>query len=293
MIHRMPSFRGIEAFVHLVDAGGIRAASRAMNLSVSAVSHRLRVLETELGVALFKRGPRELCLTPAALEFHAELQPIIQNMIAAASRVAQSGSADTVSVSASSAIISCWINNRFHNWQKRMPHVKVDIRSTDVSGGQPGEIIIRSSFRDDCRSGELRLFGWRLTPFCRPELIEEFGLKEPADLARAPLIDVNRPIGGWRAWFAAVGLSSDAGKRVLLLDTYDLMLDTAMRGYGVMIGATALSGEYYRRGLVAPFSATCELAGGAFVNGPSDHENSIVRAFRSWLLEEVANDVRP
>ena len=52
-------------FVAIVDGGSITAAADKLELTVAAVSKRLKMLETELGVRLLTRNTRQLSLTEA------------------------------------------------------------------------------------------------------------------------------------------------------------------------------------------------------------------------------------
>ena len=49
----------------IAEHGGATRASKQLHLSQSAISHQLRGLEDRLGVPLFRREGRKLCITPA------------------------------------------------------------------------------------------------------------------------------------------------------------------------------------------------------------------------------------
>lgn len=291
MAQRMPSLRGIEAFLYLVEHGGIRAASRAMNLSVSAVSHRLRTFEAEVGVCLFERGARALQLTPAARKFQEELTPITRDLVAATNRLSRQAQGksqgSSLRVEASSVLVSNWLAGRLGDWRKRHPGVRLEIRSLDNSEQADCDITIRSRYQLEPEPGEVLLFRWELTPICRPEVVAEYSLRSPQDLAQVPLLDVGRPMGGWRAWLDELGLPEDFGDRSIVLDSHDVLLDAATRGLGVAMGAVSLAREYEARGLVMPFAdIRSALPGGAYVSGPRGSERPIVASFREWLLEQ-------
>jgi DNA-binding transcriptional LysR family regulator len=58
-------FLGMQAFLSIVENGGFQPAAIQLNLSQTAISHRIRKLEESLGVRLLARTTRELTLTDA------------------------------------------------------------------------------------------------------------------------------------------------------------------------------------------------------------------------------------
>ncbi len=61
-------FLGIEAFLAIAERGSFHRAAAHLNLSQTALSHRMRKLEDDLGVELFTRTTRQVALTPAGIE---------------------------------------------------------------------------------------------------------------------------------------------------------------------------------------------------------------------------------
>ncbi|CAM4298798.1 LysR family transcriptional regulator [Bordetella tumbae] len=58
-------FLGIQAFLAIVETGSFQLAATELNLSQTAVSHRMRKLEETLGVKLIARTTRDVTLTEA------------------------------------------------------------------------------------------------------------------------------------------------------------------------------------------------------------------------------------
>jgi DNA-binding transcriptional LysR family regulator len=58
---------GLQAFVGIAERGSFRAAASHLNLSQTALSHRIRKLEETLGVQLIARTTRRVSLTPAGV----------------------------------------------------------------------------------------------------------------------------------------------------------------------------------------------------------------------------------
>ena len=61
-------FLGIEAFLAIAERGSFHRAAAHLNLSQTALSHRMRKLEDDLGVDLFTRTTRQVALTPAGID---------------------------------------------------------------------------------------------------------------------------------------------------------------------------------------------------------------------------------
>src|SRR3546814_12060535 len=68
-MRRLPSLRGIQAFEAVARLGSLSAAADSLGITGSAVSHRIRGLESELGVHLLRRPPRGLILTDAGRRY--------------------------------------------------------------------------------------------------------------------------------------------------------------------------------------------------------------------------------
>ncbi len=71
-------FLGIEAFISIAERGSFSGAAAHLNLSQTALSHRMKRLENDLGIKLFTRTTRHVALTPAGKE----LLPKARTMLA-------------------------------------------------------------------------------------------------------------------------------------------------------------------------------------------------------------------
>lgn len=64
-------FLGLEAFLSISERGSFRKAAAHLNLSQTALSHRMRKFEEGLGLRLLARTTRQVTLTPAGLDLAA------------------------------------------------------------------------------------------------------------------------------------------------------------------------------------------------------------------------------
>jgi DNA-binding transcriptional LysR family regulator len=71
-------FLGLEAFLSIAERGSFHRAAAHLNLSQTALSHRMRKLEDALGVKLLARTTRRVALTPAGLELLPRARRIVE-----------------------------------------------------------------------------------------------------------------------------------------------------------------------------------------------------------------------
>lgn len=70
--------RGLEAFLWIAELGTFRRAATHLNISQTAVSHRVGTLEESLGLRLFTRTTRQVTLTKAGTE----MLPVVRALVA-------------------------------------------------------------------------------------------------------------------------------------------------------------------------------------------------------------------
>jgi DNA-binding transcriptional LysR family regulator len=68
----------LEVFVKILDAGSMSAAARALHLTQPALSHAIKLLEEELGVAVFARRGRTLAPTPAGRSLEPRARAVLE-----------------------------------------------------------------------------------------------------------------------------------------------------------------------------------------------------------------------
>jgi DNA-binding transcriptional LysR family regulator len=71
--------RHLRCFVSIAEQGQVSAAAQALHVAQPALSQTLRQLERELGVPLFERHPRGLCLTEAGQQLMPYAKAAVDN----------------------------------------------------------------------------------------------------------------------------------------------------------------------------------------------------------------------
>ncbi|MCD6075169.1 MAG: transcriptional regulator [Rhodospirillales bacterium] len=84
-------FEDLSTFLSVVEAGGISAAARRLNLSKSLISKRVSDLEADLGTQLLQRTTRAIRATPDGEALIERMGPLVREMSEAAEQIAGGG----------------------------------------------------------------------------------------------------------------------------------------------------------------------------------------------------------
>jgi DNA-binding transcriptional LysR family regulator len=84
-------YLGLQAFLAIAERGSFHRAAMHLNLSQTALSHRLRKLEESLGVELLSRTTRQVTLTSAGLDLLPRASRALDDLSRAVAEVAARG----------------------------------------------------------------------------------------------------------------------------------------------------------------------------------------------------------
>ncbi len=79
-MEHLPKLRQLQAFHEIIRCGSIRSAAKAIGKTQPALTHTIRELEKNLGVALLIRGTRGIVLTESGKAFAARTRFILEEM---------------------------------------------------------------------------------------------------------------------------------------------------------------------------------------------------------------------
>jgi LysR family glycine cleavage system transcriptional activator len=266
----------------------------------SAVSHRIRALEEELGQALFRRLARGLVLTEAGRAFQAGVADGFERLARATRAARTAAPAGRVVVSVLPSFASGWLAPRLSGFLARCPEIDLVVRSerhlVDFAL-EDADLAVRYGL--DGGFGPLlatRLTGEDIFPVCSPALLNgPRPLRRFADLARHVLIHDDAPGPSepwitWEPWLREAGLDGPESARGPRFSDTAMLYQAAARGLGVALGRGALVGDELASGrLVRPFEASRRSVCAYYAVCPPAHAaDPRVAAVVDWLLEEAA-----
>lgn len=125
-------FLGLEAFLSIAERGSFQRAASHLNLSQTAISHRMRKLEEELGLKLFARTTREVTLTRAGIEFLPKAQKALAELEQSFDELKQQGAKrrERLDIACLPAFAVNYLPPILSKFHKLQPRVQVRIFET-------------------------------------------------------------------------------------------------------------------------------------------------------------------
>lgn len=289
----LPNLGALRVFEAAARLGSFKDAAYELSVTATSVSHRMRALEAELGVALFERFNRRIVLTEAGRGLAASLTGTLDAIEAAVSEARAAGDAgsdDRLVVAGNPGLLDCWLRARLSGLRRSHPEITLElIPSDDTVAMLAGRADIALHFGKPPPPSLSRRRLWRSSefPVCAPALAAR--LKEPSDLAGETFLH-EQSLEWWGAWLAKAGVKAGEGwRRGPVFHSSALVIESAVAGDGVAMADELIAGDHLLAGrLVKPFAVTLQGGGELYLAWSREHTLSQgEERFVMWLGEEL------
>ena len=290
-LQTLPAFRAV------ARAQNLRAAAEELNLTHSAVSQQIRLLEDQLGVALFDRRGRRVVLNAAGEALQRAVEAALARLdegVQAATALA-AGQAQRVRLTMLPSFAQRWFLPRIARWRERHPDIAIDIHtSQDVVDLQ------REGFHAALRQGAgqwrglvaERLFDSPLVVLGSPAAARRLQGQPPQALAAEPLLGWPE---AWEKFFALAGCPR-AVSPVASFNDAGLMLQAAEQGLGIALGREVLAAGALHDGRLVRLSPLCvpdDTTDAYWLAYPPELADwRPLQSLRAWLHEELARSLQ-
>ena len=187
MQSKLPPLPSLQAFEAAARHENFAAAAKELNLSQSAVSHRVRTLERHLGYPLFERLPRGLRLTEPAKAYLPSLRRAFEEILSATSGIFGHGGRSVLNVRAPISYTVLWLAPLVDRFNAEFPQIEIHLSSSIwtekiATGETDVEFRIGRGSWPGVEAG--LLFRDPLIPVCSPEFAaRRNAIDDPAALA--------------------------------------------------------------------------------------------------------------
>ncbi|MER8421538.1 transcriptional regulator GcvA [Mesorhizobium sp. M1329] len=293
MPRKLPPLTTLPSFEAAARLLSFSKAAEELHVTHGAVSRAIKNLEDQLGVQLFERATRSVSLTAVGEPYARAVREVLAQLATATAAATARYSSSTLNVSTSDGFAGRWLVPRLYRFHRA--HGDVDVR-VSTSGkltnflGDGIDVAVRYGNGNYPGLTSEFLTGEEVFPVCSPKLLEgAHPLRTPQDLRHHTLIRDSFPID-WATWLASAGVEGVDPRSGITFDSATFAMESAAQGEGVVLGRTMLVAADLAAGrLVRPFGHALKSPSSFYlVYPPEAIRQRKVKAFRDWLLSEVA-----
>jgi len=287
---RLPPLGALQAFVQVARQGSLKAAADSLALSSPALTRRIQALEHFVGSPLFERQHNAMTLNMRGQRLLDEVAPHLDALAQAIEHATGPAKGMQIKIAVPSLFASQCLVPVLPSLRDRHPALQVELetggnRLNRLNEGVDAAIVIASHV--DSKLYSRFLERGKVVAIGARSLQET--VREPADLARVPVLLHRNMALNFDAWRKSVGLPELEPANITYFDAGQLILDAAAEGLGVafMLDHHLTNSSDDR--LVQVLGQTVESPYSYwFACLPAALSRRPVKAFHDWLFDRFA-----
>jgi len=228
-----PPLRAVRAFEAFARHGSVTAAATELDITPSAVSHQLQLLETFVQTPLTARQGRALALTDEGRDYYRSISTAFSVLRSATGFVRDRTSLRQITISLIPLFGIGWFIPRLQTFLSANDDVDINVRYAHHRNylSDAADLSIRFGTGDWSGYTSTRLLSGAVVPVCSAAFLKRFGpFRRPADLAAVPLVhDEDRST--WANWLQRGG----AKQVTRTFEDGQLTLNAAQAGLGAAL----------------------------------------------------------
>jgi LysR family glycine cleavage system transcriptional activator len=290
---RFPSMTGLRALDAVARLGSVSEAANELNLTPSAISHQLKILESTLGFALTERIGRGVRITYQGELYARDIHQLLSNILAAGQRFDAEQISGRLCVSSPPGFSTYWLCQHIAAFQQLYPQIELQLISPPIPGdiSDPrADVFISYGVGDWPDRRVERIVKLQSFPVCSPRLaIASGGLKSPQELGSWLLLHLFNH-SEWRVWLAAADAPAVNAQSGIVFSDANFVMAACIAGQGIALGDNLVSGEALAQGLlIQPFELQIDSGFGYYlVADQQKAERPAVQAFAEWVKAQLS-----
>jgi LysR family transcriptional regulator, glycine cleavage system transcriptional activator len=295
---RLPPLDSLYVFAVAARHLSFTAAAEELHRTQSAVSHRIKALEADIGVPLFQRRTRGLELTKAGEVLANQLNLAIQDINRTIAELGRIGTGSRLRVTMLPSVASRWLMPRLPRFYQEHPGVQVQViadpRIVDLRA-EGIDLAIRFGQGHYRGHESIPLMRDRMIPVCNPALLASCAAIGSLDeLLQMPLLhdstaEGDGSLSDWRSWLDQLGRPDVACHAGQHFSNAGLAIEAAVLGLGVTLARLSLVADHLASGaLVSPLAVTTPTAFAYYIVAlPEVIARPDIVRFTDWLQAEA------
>lgn len=297
-LRHLPPLHALRCFEVAARHESFTKAASELFVTPAAVGQQVRLLESHMGFALFRRESRRLIPTTAGQALLPGIREGFAQLVNAVGLVKGLPDQRRLAISVAPSFAAKWLLPRLSDFARRHPeidlHVDASMMLADLTDGAVDLAIRYGSGQYPALVVE-RLLGEEVVPVCSPALLAQGPpLANPRDLKHHTLLhddspDKDHTCPSWAMWLRAAAVKDIDASRGPRFSQSSLVLEAAALGRGVALAKSTIAADDLATGRVCRLFETAVPLGFAYYLVYSQAAGHLPRvsAFRRWLLDQA------
>jgi LysR family glycine cleavage system transcriptional activator len=288
---RLPSLKFLKTFQIAARLKSFKAAAEELYVTPSAVSHQIKALEEQLGVALFERGVRTLTLTDAGAHYLEHIGDIFSKLESVTEQLRVRYGRSIIRLNVPPFFASALLLPRLASFTQARE--ETDIRIETASSApktHPPEadlsIVVGTGPWDGFTVHEL--FAQSFIAACSPNFLAENPIQTYSDLNGKNLLLHEERRDAWERWTVELKIDPIKPNRLVRLNTMSAVVLAAEQGVGVALVPSRLSTDRFAAGGLVKLFAQELTTNESYVllHRPQDGKREELQELARWILSE-------
>ncbi|MDC7707141.1 LysR substrate-binding domain-containing protein [Vogesella indigofera] len=285
----LPPLAALRSFEAVARLGSVSLAAAELNVTHSAVSQQIRLLEDQLGSVLLLREGRGLQPSEDGRLYALQVRVALGELSEATRLVRARPRGDELVIAVLPSFGQHWLLPRLPRFYARHPHYRVTLRaSLDIQDLQQGLVDIGIRMGRGGWEGvqQQRLFDDELLAVAAPHFN---GGQLPRTAAEVVACPVVRTVESWLGWCSAAGVAEPAHAALWINDS-NLVLAAVQQGLGVALLRRSLVASALQRGELVQLTdiRVPHLSPHWLVWPQRESATAKQQDFRHWINAETA-----
>ena len=288
---------GLYVFHLVARHGNFTDAAEAIGQTQSSISQRIKGLEVELGVVLFKREHRGVALTNEGMRLLNVVAPAMTQMQNSVSSLLDRKLKPKVRISADFAFSTFWLLPRLSQLRSELnDEVEIQILASQVppqDNADDCDINIHVGATEKMKKGDTMLLEERVVAVCSPDFLEKKGpFSSSRELLNTQLISLSRPPSAewqtWQGWFASLDVVDHRTHNYMSFNNYDMVTQAAVSGEGVALGWLGLIDGLLRQGSLVQATRDVVVSNAGYImTRDQDGMRQAPQRVYEWIARQV------
>ncbi len=291
MNRRSLPLNALRAFESVGRHRSFSLAAEELGVTHGAVSRQIGMLESLLGLRLFRRT-QPIELTEEGQALFSGVGPAFDRLSIAVESLLSPGDETTLLVNAPPTFTMKWLIPRLSVFQRR--HSKAEIRLTTSTTGigslklSDFDLVIRRFPKSSTELHAQPFLSGRLVAVCAPERLESAPVLCADDIKKHRLIEAKSNMSAWTQWFEQANSEKPPAADFLQFDEMFFVVQAALEGLGVaLVPLSLVADDLAKENLVLAYDGPDVSSGDyAYLVTPGGRRRHLIDEFCAWISEE-------